>query len=111
MTNLEFIKKEIYYYKDKYERELIVLDHFKEGTVQEEISRTKIKFYTERIRILKQIKTILEAWQAVEKHLEYFPSDFHNGIPEELITLTSKIDRKDYPKVKRALEVSNEKNK
>lgn len=60
-----------------------------------------------KINSIDQLVNILEAWQVVEKHLEYFPSDFYNGIPEDVIAMTSNIDRIDYPKVKKALEVKD----
>lgn len=60
------------------------------------------------LEYLRQVESELEAWEAVKKHLEYFSSDFYNGIPEELITMTSKIDKEDYLVIKKALEVSND---
>jgi hypothetical protein len=61
-----------------------------------------------KIKYLQQIKCELEAWQAVKKHLEVFEEDYWNGIPVEEITMTSKIYRKDYPIIKKALEVEDE---
>lgn len=101
MNSLEFIEKEIANI-----REFLELDDVL--CIQTD---KDYKFLYDRLKILQQIKTELEAWEVVKKHLEYFPDDYWNGIPEEIITMTSKIDKKDYPIIKKALEVTNETRK
>ena len=92
MTDLEWIEKEI--------EKLKAFIAFPQTTLAVR--------YEKRLNHLQQIKTILEAWEVVKKHLEYFPSDYWNGIPEDVIAMTSNINRKDYPQIKKALEIENE---
>lgn len=107
MNSLEFFEKEIERYK------IIIIGTkamLKEPRNEDVINYLKndLKEYEEKVSHLQQIKSELEAWYICKKHLEYFPSDYYNGIPEEVITMTSKIDKKDYPIIKKALEVEEE---
>ena len=107
MNNLEFIEKEIHFISVvKKEYEKMLNDERPEN--QKGYLKTLIKEYGDKLQTLQQIKTELEAWEVVKKHLEYFPDDYWNGITEEIITMTSQIDKKDYPTIKKALEVQND---
>ena len=64
------------------------------------------KMLNNKLTYLNQIKTELEAWEAIKKHIEYFPEDYWNGITKEVIALTSPFSREDYPIIKKALEVN-----
>lgn len=105
MTNLNFINKDIHCVKlkiIKVSKDIEVLTENKKSTKESEL---QLEALNNRLNHLHQIKSVLEAWEVMKKHLEHFPSDFYNGIPEELITMTSKIDKEDYPVIKKALEV------
>lgn len=109
MTSLEYIEKVIENMQSILEHTKTMLKPLKNkinDDLKKHYEREK-KDVEEQIAHLQQIKTKLEAWEAVEKHLEYFPSDYWNGIPEDVIAMTSNIDRKDYPQVKKALEVKD----
>lgn len=112
MNSLEFIEKEINKIKlvlDKKTRELHQLP--KEEKWFKKAYKKIVEKLKEELNTLEQIKTELEAWEVVKKHLEYFPDDYWNGITEEIITMTSQIDKKDYPTIKKALEVQDEDRK
>lgn len=110
MNSLEFINKEI----DDLQTEI---EHLKNAIRLKPVYADtfyeceRAKECQARLNVLEQIKTELEAWEVVKKHLEYFPDDYWNGITEEIITMTSQIDKKDYPTIKKALEVKDEDRK
>lgn len=104
MGSLEFINKLIKDTEDSKERFLECLRNFPNDYV----FRRCVENRERELQSLQQIKTELKAWEVVKKHLEYFPDDYWNGITEEIITMTSQIDKKDYPTIKKALEVEDE---
>lgn len=101
MNSLEFINQEIKFLEDMINMDLALMEDEED---LEDIAKKQ-----QHLSYLQQIKTELEAWEVVKKHLEHFPDDYYNGIPEEIITMTSKIDKKDYPTIKKALEVKEQK--
>lgn len=107
MNSLEFINKQIEVTKKQLAKYSLSKEQSDPNFKHKEADIQYIhnKHYTEQLQTLQQIKTELEAWEVVKKHLEHFPDDYYNGIPEEIITMTSKIDKKDYPTLKKALEV------
>ena len=98
---IELIKSEIYEAKSNLEK----FKHLGKEHTENFTYKFYSTYFTNRLNILEQIKAKLEAWEVVEKHLDYFPDDYWNGITEEIITMTSKIDKKDYPIIKKALEI------
>lgn len=85
MTNLEFIKKEI---------------KFLEDIVNMDLSKQKM------LSNFQQIKTIVEAWEVVKKHL-ILDKEFHRI---DLHLYHDTIYKEDYLKLKKALEVDDDKN-
>lgn len=100
MNSLEWVDKQILLVKENIQYHKDLLAESEEEYTDEIISA--IKLLEPELQTLQQIKDILEAWYAVEKHLEYFPSDFWNGISEDVIAMTSPIDKEDYPIIKKA---------
>ena len=103
---IEFVNRKIKDKKDQLKR----LEKLKVTSNKYELQINELltKNIEEDIEHLEKIKCELEAWEVMEKHLEYFPSDFYNGIPEELITMTSLIGKKDYHIIIKALEIKDE---
>lgn len=108
MTSLEFINQNIFECKNH-------IEHLENKIIEDKKYPSFVKCHKERIeelkpilKVLEQIKTELEAWEAIKKHIEYFPENYWNGIPKELITLTSPFSREDYLIIKKALEVEDE---
>lgn len=100
MNSLEFIEKEIKFLED-----MISMDM---ALIEDEYDLEEIAKKQQHLSHLRQIKAELEAWEAIKKHIEYFPEDYWNGIPKEVIALTSPFSREDYPIIKKALEVEDE---
>ena len=63
MNNLDFIVLKIAYYKDMYERRLVALDLIEKDSIGEKKLKDEVSFCEERLKHLKQIKDILEAWE------------------------------------------------
>ena len=112
MNNLEFINMLINDITDAIKLRKIDAKVYEATDDTEEIESNNfaLKRLEEYLKQFQKIKEELEAWFSVKDHLEYFPSDFWNGIPEDAIAMTSPIDRKEYPKIKKVIEVDNVKD-
>lgn len=108
MTKLELIEKQINTYEQLKER--IILSIADEDIDALFKSQERIDILNERLVILKQIKTIHESWRLLKKYLEFFPSDYLEGLPEEVITMTLNIDKKDYLIINEALHIKEDYN-
>ena len=109
MNSLEYIDREISSTEiDLWYSKRLLIENPPNEELKKEMLEVKINVLERNMKCLQQIKAELEAWEVVKKHLEYFPSDYYNGIPEDVITMTSEIDKIDYPIIKKALEVKDE---
>lgn len=95
MTKLELIKEEIKTCKKQIER-------FK----AEGYASCIIKIQKNRLSLLKQIKTDLEAWKAVKRNMEH-PSEDHD-ILAFCISESYSPQTKDYKKILKAFEAQND---
>ena len=110
MNSLEFIEnfikhaeEEIEYFKKRIEEDAIYPS-------LKQCNELELESAIKANETLYQIKTELEAWEVVKKHLDYFSADYWNGITEEGIAMTSFIDCKEegFETLKKALEVKDE---
>lgn len=119
MTSIEYINNDIKTCKrliKRLEESIDTYDEVLQGPldpIDQRFYRPKQDFidqldrYKNTLNILQQIKTILEAWYAVKKHLESFSADYFNGITENGILMTSKVNENEYQIIKKALEVKD----
>lgn len=105
MNSLEWINGQIEECKQSIQQSEIRIDEDKKYPSFVKCHKERIEELKPILKVLEQIKTELEAWEAIKKHIEYFPEDYWNGIPKEVIALTSPFSREDYPIIKKALEV------
>jgi hypothetical protein len=109
MTNLEFIEKEIDTYKQLKEQAILRIPD-EDDEIQLHLLQRRINIINERLPILEQIKTELEAWEIAKNEIKV--KEVQNYFyPQYCICLRymkGLINKEQYERLKKALEVEDE---